>query len=186
METKVKIEISNRHVHLTKETYELLFDEKLTKVKDLSQKGEFASNQKVTLTIGDKQIDGVRIIGPFRSYNQVEISHKDALGLGINPPVRASGNLDGAAQIIVKTPKASVVVNGCIIAQRHVHLSPEDAKRLGLGDKQKVTLKIDGDKSGTMDVYTKVSDNGAFFVHIDTDDANCFLINSLDEGTLIY
>lgn len=185
MEEKVKIGVSGRHVHLTQEVYDLLFNEPLTKDYDLNQVGEFASNQKVTILTKDGEIENVRVLGPFRKYNQVEISHKDAMKLNLNPPVRASGDLLGAEEIILKTNKALVRVRACILAQRHVHMNKEVAQKLGVADKQKVQIKIDGERSGIIDAYVKISENGYFEAHVDTDDANAFLLNDNAEGTLI-
>ena len=185
MKEKVSIGVSARHVHLTKEVYEKLFEEPLTKEKDLNQIGEFASVQKLTLVNGDKEIAGVRVLGPFRSYNQVEISKKDAMTLKVAPPVRASGDILGASEITLKTDKASVTLNACILAQRHVHMTPADAQRFGVIDGQKVQIKIDGERSGIIDAFVKISDNAYFEVHVDTDDSNAFLLGSDSEGTLI-
>lgn len=182
---KVKIEVSNRHIHLTKETYDKLFDEDLNKVKDLSQTGEFASDKLVTLYNDNYKIENVRILGPLRSYDQIEISHNDALKFKIEPPVRASGDLNGALSLHVKTPKADIEVGGVILAQRHIHLNPSDAVKLGVTNGQKVKVEVSGDKSGVMDAYTKISDKGVYVMHIDTDDANSFLIKNNDEGDLI-
>ncbi|MBQ6841309.1 MAG: propanediol utilization protein [Bacilli bacterium] len=185
MEEKVTIGISNRHIHLTKEVYDMLFDEPLELDRPLNQPGEFASKQKLTICNGEKEISGVRVLGPFRNYNQVEISRKDALSLKINPPVRASGDLQGALPIVLKTDKAAVLVNACILAQRHVHMSPLKAQALGVVDKQRVQIKIIGDRSGIIDAYVKISDNGYYEAHVDTDDACAFLLDSEAEGTLI-
>ena len=185
MKEKVSIGVSARHVHLTKEVYEKLFEEPLTKEKDLNQIGEFASVQKLTLVNGDKEIAGVRVLGPFRSYNQVEISKKDAMTLKVAPPVRASGDILGASEITLKTDKASVTLNACILAQRHVHMTPADAQRFGVIDGQKVQIKIDGERSGIIDAFVKISDNAYFEAHVDTDDSNAFLLGSDSEGTLI-
>lgn len=182
---KVSFGISNRHIHVTKEVYDLLFDEEINVDKYLNQKGEFASDKKVTLVANGHEIQGVRILGPFRKYNQVEISHNDALKFKLNPPVRASGDLEGAETITVRTEKGEVEIKGCILAQRHIHMTPEEAKNLGVEDKQKVSIKIDGERSGIIDAYVKVSDNAYFECHLDTDDANAFIIKSGDEGTLI-
>ena len=186
METKVTIGVSNRHIHLTEETYKLLFDEEVTKFKDLNQLGEFASNQKVTLKTENYEIPGVRLLGPFRKYNQVEISHNDALKFKINPPVRKSGDLEGAAEITIATAKAEVTLPVAILAQRHVHMNPAKAAELGVEDNQKVYVNVTGDKGGIMEAFVKISDNGFYEMHIDTDDANSFLINNdNNEGTLI-
>ena len=182
---EIVIGISNRHVHLTKEVYDMLFDEELTVDYKLNQPGEFASNQRLTICACEKEITNVRVLGPFRKYNQVEVSRKDALHLGINPPVRESGNLEGAAIITLKTKKASITLPSAIIAQRHVHISQEKAKELGVEDKQKVQIKITGEKSGIIDSYVKISENGYFEAHIDTDDASAFLLENGMKGELI-
>lgn len=182
---KIKVQISNRHVHLTKETYEKLFDEPLTKKKELNQIGQFAANQTVDILTDKFEFNNVRIVGPFRSYDQVEISKNDARKLGINPPVRTSGDLKDSESIVIRTSKASVVLNeGCIIADRHVHFSVDDAKEYGVNDRDKLKLHIMGEKRGTIEVFAKVSNDGFFEVHLDTDDANAFLLNSNDEVIL--
>ena len=185
MEKKVSIRLSNRHVHLTKEVYELLFDEEMTKRNDLSQPGQFVSNQKLSILVNDKRIDNIVVMGPFREYNQVEVSMKDARGLGVKPPVRRSGDLNGALDVILETPKASVSVKAMILANRHLHISDKDADILGLKDKQIIQVKIPGDRSGIVDVEVKTTIDGVMEVHLDTDDGNAFLINDGDEGTLI-
>lgn len=177
---KVEVEISNRHVHLTKEIYDLLFDEEINKIKDLSQTGEFVTDKVVTIINNENEINNVKLLGPLRSYNQVEVSRKDAIKLGINPSVRRSGDLKDAEKITIRTPKGEVTLNSCIIAQRHIHVNTNEAKKLGLEDKMLVSVKVPGDKSGVMDAYVKVSDNGVFKMHIDTDDAAAFLINQND------
>jgi putative phosphotransacetylase len=185
MEYSVNVKISNRHVHLTEETYKLLFDEELTKKNDLNQIGQFAANQTLTIINGDKYIENVRIVGPFRDYNQVEISKRDARALGLNPPVRRSGDLDDSLNITLKTDKASVEVKGLIISNRHVHVNTSDAPKYGVVDKQPVKIKVNGDKGGIMDAEVKVSDDGYYELHIDTDDANSFLLENDDKVTLI-
>jgi len=185
MEFDVNIRVSNRHVHLRKETYDMLFEEPIEKKYDLNQIGEFASNQTLTIRLGDKIIEKVRVLGPFRKYDQVEISKRDARLLGVNPPVRASGDLEDALEITLETEKASVIVKGLIIANRHVHMSYDDAKKYGVVDKQKVNIKIDNDKAGIVLAEVKVSDTGYYEVHFDTDDANAFLIEDNDKAKMI-
>ncbi len=185
METKVIIEVSNRHVHLSRETYNKLFDTPLNKVKDLSQKNMYVSDKTVTIYTDSYEFNNVKILGPLRDYDQVEISHNDALKLHIDPPVRASGDLNGASLIHIKTAKADIELEAAIIAQRHIHMSPEDAMKYGVVNGQKVKVKIEGNKSGEMDAYIKVSEDGVYYMHIDTDDANAFILKNLDEGTLI-
>lgn len=176
------IAISNRHVHLTQEVYEQLFDEPLTLKRALNQVGEYAAMQTVTLKTPKAIIENVRVIGPLRKYTQVEISRTDAITLGINPPVRESGNLDNSEAITIVGPKGEITLeNVCIQAERHVHMNEAKAKELGLKHKDLVKIKIDNDKGGVMEVHVKVSPNGFFEIHIDKDDANCFLLNTGDE-----
>lgn len=185
MEYTIKARISNRHVHLTEEVYNALFDEPLTKRNDLNQFGEFASNQTLTIKNDDKLISNVRVLGPFRKYNQIEVSRRDARTLGLNPPVRKSGNLINSLEITLETEKNSLKVKGLIIANRHVHMNKSDALKYGVIDNQKVQIKVNGDKSGIMDAVVKISENGYCELHIDTDDANAFLINDNDDVTMI-
>ncbi len=185
MEYKINARVSNRHVHLTKEVYEQLFDGELTVRNYLNQKGEYASTEVVTISCGDKKIENVRVLGPFRSYNQVEISRLDARVLGVNPPVRRSGDLQDSLEITLETEKNKVTVKGLIIANRHVHLNSLDKEKYGVEDGDMVKIKIDGAKSGIIDAMVKISDNGYYELHLDTDDANAFLLNDGDEVTLI-
>lgn len=179
------IAVSNRHVHLTKETYNLLFDEPITMKKPLNQIGEFASNQTLTIKTAKSSMENVRVLGPFRKYNQVEISRNDAYKLGINPPVRQSGDLEDSETITLIGPKGEVTLNNaCIQAERHVHMNPSKAEELGLKNEDLVKLIVTNDKGGIMEAFVKVSDNGFYEVHIDTDDANCFLLNTGDEVEL--
>ncbi len=184
MEEKVSINISARHVHLTKEAHEILFDHELTVRNPLNQIGQFAANETVTVKTEHGIFENVRIIGPLRSYNQVEMSSTDARKLGINPPVRKSGNLDGAEIVTICTEKGEVTAPCCIIADRHVHMNPEKASELGVVDDEILKLEILGDKHGIIDVHAKVSDDGYYEVHLDTDDANAFLIKAGDTGII--
>lgn len=184
MEEKVKINISARHVHLTKETCNILFGHDLSIRNHLNQVGQFAANETVTLKTSKGIIENVRIIGPLRKYNQVEIAQSDARKLGLKPPVRKSGNIKNSEVITICTEKGEVTLECCIIADRHVHFDPETASKLGVVDDEKLKLAIPGVKSGMIDVKAKVSSDGYFEVHLDTDDANAFLINPGDEGIL--
>ena len=184
MEEKIigKIAVSNRHVHLTKEVYDLLFDEPLSIKRPLNQIGEFAAFQTVTLKSDKAEISHVRVIGPLRKYTQVEISRTDAISLGLNPPVRQSGDLEDSETITIIGPKGSVTLdNVCIQAERHIHMNKNKAEELGLKHEDMVHILIDNDKGGVMDAFVKVSDNGFYEIHIDKDDANCFLLNTGDE-----
>ena len=184
MEEKVSMNISARHVHLTKEAHAKLFDHDLTVRNPLNQVGQFAANETVTVKTDKGGFENVRIIGPLRSYNQVELSMTDARKLGIKPPVRKSGNLNGAEMVTIATEKGEITEACCIIADRHVHMNPAKAQELGVVDDEVLKLAIPGDKSGVIDVHAKVSDDGYYEVHLDTDDANAFLINPGDIGTL--
>lgn len=180
------IAVSNRHVHLTKEIYEKLFDEPISMKKPLNQIGEFASMQTLTIKTEKSEIEKVRVLGPFRKYNQVEISRNDAYKLGINPPVRQSGDLEDSESIKLIGPKGEVTLdNACIQAERHIHMNPKKAEELGLKNEDLVKLIIDNDKGGVMEAFVKVSDNGFFEIHIDTDDANCFLLKTGDEVEIV-
>ncbi len=175
------IAISNRHVHLTKEIYDKLFDEPISIKRPLNQIGEYASMQTVTLKTDKGVIEHVRVIGPLRKYNQVEISRTDAILLGLNPPVRQSGDVEDSEAITIIGPKGEVhLENGCIQAERHVHMNPKKALELGLKHEDLVKLKVENDKGGVMEAFVKVTDNGFFEIHIDKDDANCFMLNTGD------
>ena len=185
MEVLISARVSNRHIHLNKETYELLFDSELTKKNDLNQVGEFASNEFVTIKNGDKEIEGIRVVGPLRPYNQIEVSLTDARKLGLIPPVKRSGDVEDSLNITLKTNKGEVETNGLVLAKRHVHMNSSDAEKYGVSDKQVVKIKIDGERSGVIDAEVKVSDNGFMELHLDTDEANAFLIKDNDKVTMI-
>ena len=185
MEYDINIRVSNRHVHLTKETYELLFDEPLVKKYDLNQVGEFASIQTVTIRSEDKVLENVRVCGPFRKYNQIELSKRDARSLGLNPPVKRSGDLEDSLVVTLETAKGSVNTNGCIIMSRHIHMTSDDALKYGVINQQIVGIKIDNEKGGIAMAEVKISDNGYYEAHFDTDDANAFLIEDNDKAKMI-
>lgn len=184
MNEKVKINISARHVHLTKEAINLLFGHDLTVRNYLNQVGQFASEETVAIKTDCGVFEHVRVVGPARSYNQVEISKSDARKLNLNPPVRKSGNLLNSEEITIETSRGSIKENCCIIADRHVHFSPEDAKKYGITDGDNLKLSIEGEKSGVILVKAKVSADGFFEAHLDTDDANAFLIDNDTLGIL--
>lgn len=185
MEYDINVKISNRHVHLTKDTYEKLFAEEISVKNNLNQIGEFASNQVVTIRVNDKTIENVRVVGPFRNYNQVEISKRDARVLNVFPPVRRSGDLEDSLDVIIETPKGSVKTNGLIISNRHVHINTKDKEKFGVEDKQIVKIEIPGPKKGMIEAEVKISDNGFYELHIDTDDGNAFLLENDDKLKMI-
>lgn len=185
---KISIGVSNRHVHLCESDFKTLFGEEcaLEVVKKLSQPGEFASNCKVTLKTTKDVIENVRVVGPIRKYTQVEISKTDSFKLGLNPPVRDSGDLKGSLGITIIGPKGEINLDeGCIIATRHIHITPKEMKEYGFSGEE-VSVRIDGEKGGILNhVRLKVSDSYAFELHLDTDDANAFLVKSGDVATII-
>lgn len=173
---RIPVEISARHIHLSKEDFEKLFgkDKNLTLIKELSQPGEFASEQKLTLINNDKKIENVRILGPFRKYSQAEISITDAYNLKLNPMprIRISGDLADTGKILVKNSESSVEIS-CIIAKRHIHCSVEEAKELNVSNNQKVSVEIPGERNLIFnDVLAKVSENYRLALHLDTDEGN--------------
>ena len=183
---KVSIGVSNHHVHLTKEDYDILFDEEMTVRNNINQPGQFASNQMVDI-IGEKgELKNLRVLGPFRDYTQVEISKTDAYKLGINPPVRDSGDLRGAIMVTIIGPKGSIEREAAIIADRHIHVDKKIRQEKKLEGIDFVKVKVEGEKGGILDdVRLKDSDDAYFEMHLDTDDANAFLLKNNDEVEII-
>ena len=180
---KVLLGISNRHVHLTEEDYNVLFgDEPLGVVKELVQPGQFSSDKKVSLKTEKRTIDNVRLLGPLRNYTQVEISKTDSFSLGLNPPIRNSGDLDGAETITIVGPNGEVTKPCCIIANRHLHINPAQRQELGLVGVEKVCARITGEKDTVFqDVYIKESPDFTLELHLDTDDGNGAFAKSGEE-----
>lgn len=185
---KVNIGVSNRHVHLKKEDLECLFghDYELIQDRELTQPGMYAAKEKVTIKTAKGEISNVRVLGPLRNYTQVEISKTDAYKLGINPPIRTSGDVEGSAEVTILGPVGSITIPSCIIANRHIHISKKDAEEYGFQDGQLVSVKVDTEKGGTFDhVHVKVSEEAFFELHLDTDDGNGFLIKPNTMGEII-
>ncbi len=180
------VHISNRHVHLTKEHFEILFGEnaQLTKYRDLFQPGQFAANETVSILGPKGKFDNVRIVGPLRKYTQVEISKGDSFVLGVNPPIRDSGNLEGSAPITIIGPKGKIELKeGCIIALRHIHFTPEDAEKLGIKDKDFVKILVGkgkGRETIFSDVICRVSKEYATECHLDIEEANAANVSNDD------
>lgn len=187
MEIKTTVGVSNRHVHLSEADFKALFgDTTLTKLRDINQIGQFAANEVVCIKTDRNKIEKVRIIGPLRSYTQVEISKTDAYQLGINPPIRKSGDIKDSESITIVGPKGQITIQeGCIIANRHVHFTKEMATEFNLVDDQKILVKINTEKSGIIEAFVKISDDAYFELHLDTDDANAFLLKNNDEVDLV-
>ena len=180
---KVSVGISNHHVHVTKEDYIKLFGkDDFTIRNSLKQPGQFACCEKVIVKGLKGLIENVVIVGPFREYTQVEISKTDSYILGVNPPVADSGDLSEACLLTIIGPNGQIERKCGIIARRHIHIDENIRKEKKLLNVKEVKLKISGEKSGIIDhVYLKDSDKAFFEVHLDTDDANAFLINNNDE-----
>ena len=177
MEKKILVETSARHVHLSQADMETLLGKgnELTVKKMLSQPGQFASNERISLVGPKGTIKNVLILGPVRPATQVEISLTDARALGISVPVRESGDIAGSTALTLVGPAGEVAITeGAIAAKRHIHLDPATADELGVTDKQVVSAKVctDGRSLTFGDVVVRVSDKFAPAVHIDTDEAN--------------
>jgi putative phosphotransacetylase len=174
---RILLGISNRHIHLTSKTFHQLFGEKaeFESMRPLYQPGEFASVHTLTV-VGPKlrSIPGVRILGPLRKYDQVEVSLTDAIFLGIDPPVTNSGNLKEAAPLTLVGPNGSVYLEKCaIVANRHLHMTTGDAGRLGVKEGDFCKVRIGGEKSTVFEnVLVRTNDNWKIQLHLDTDDAN--------------
>ena len=171
------VETSARHVHVSQEDLEILFGKgyELTKKKDLSQPGQYACEERVTVVGSKKELAGVSILGPVRPATQVEISLTDARSIGVAAPIRESGDIAGSGACKLVGPAGEVELKeGVIAAKRHIHATPEDAEKLGVQDKDVVSVKIEtGERSLVFgDVVVRVSPKFALAMHIDTDESN--------------
>lgn len=181
---QVPVGVSARHIHLTQADVETLFGEgyQLTKKKDLMG-GQYACNETVTIVgLKLRAIENVRVLGPVRKASQVEISATDAMKLGIKAPIRESGNVAGSAPIAVVGPKGAIYMKeGCIVAMRHIHMSPADAVAAGVHDGDIVSVKADNER-GTVFNHVKIRVNESFTLemHIDTDEANAAQLKTGD------
>nr|WP_230497036.1 phosphate propanoyltransferase [Pseudoneobacillus rhizosphaerae] len=186
---EVPIAVSNRHIHLSKEHVERLFGRnyQLNKWKDLSQPGQFASKETVTL-IGPKgKLEKVRVLGPARGDTQIEISLFDGYTLGITPPIRDSGDIDGTPSVNIQGPRGQLKVDqGLICAARHIHMNPDDATRFQVTNGQRVQVKVTGQRGVIFEnVLIRVSPKYKLEMHIDVDEANAAQIKNGQWGVLI-
>jgi putative phosphotransacetylase len=183
----IPIAVSARHIHLSQEHVEELFGAgyKLTKKKDLSQPNQFAANETVMIAGPRGSIEHVRVLGPARTSTQAEVSWTDAMKLGVKPPLCDSGNISGSAPFTLIGPNGSLYINeGLIIAQAHIHMDPDDAKRLGVESGEYVTVVVDGVRPiAYRNVKIRVSERYRLEMHIDTDEANAGFIT---KGTIGY
>lgn len=183
----VELEASGRHVHVTKEQALTLFGHPLTPKRPLSQPGQYLAEERVTV-IGPKgEFENVAVLGPERREAQVEISLTDGRTLGIDPPVRLSGDVAGSPGAVLVGPRGRVeLTQGVVAAQRHIHLTPEDAARFGVRDKQVVKLQALTDRPLTFsDVAVRVSPEFASFAHLDYDEANACGFRKGDLGRIV-
>ncbi|MBD5160151.1 MAG: phosphate propanoyltransferase [Ruminococcus sp.] len=177
MSEKFIVETSARHVHVTQEHLEILFGKghELTKKKDLSQPGQFACEERVTVVGPKKELANVSILGPVRPETQVELSATDARSIGISAPIRESGDIAGSGACKLIGPAGEIEISeGVIVAKRHIHLTPSDAEELGVTDKQVVWVKVETPERSAVlgDVVCRVSEKYARAMHIDTDESN--------------
>ncbi len=183
---KVLVETSSRHVHVTKEHLEILFGKgaELHNKRNLSQPGQFLSEEKVTLVGPKREIAGVSILGPERPATQVELSFTDARTLGITAPIRESGDVAGSAPLKIVGPAGEVEISeGAIIAKRHIHMTPVEASQFGFEDKEIVSVTVQGDRAITFDeVVIRVSDKFAPAMHVDTDESNAAALSGTVYG----
>lgn len=177
MSNKILIETSARHIHVSAEALEVLFGKgaELTKKKDLSQPGQYACEERVTIVGPKKQLANVSILGPVRPATQVELSATDARSIGVPVVIRESGDIAGTPGCKIIGPAGEIEISeGVIVAQRHIHMIPETAEKLGLKNKDVVWVKAETDGRTAIlgDVVVRVSENFADAMHIDTDESN--------------
>ncbi|CBL17757.1 PduL/EutD family phosphate acyltransferase [Ruminococcus champanellensis] len=190
MSKKFIVETSARHVHLTQEHLEALFGKgaTLTHKKDLSQPGQFACEERVTIVGPKRELAGVSILGPVRPATQVELSATDARSIGVDAPIRESGDIAGSGACKIIGSKGEIEISeGVIVAKRHIHLTPADAEELGVKDKEIVWVKLDTDgrKAILGDVVVRVSEKFARAMHIDTDESNAVSAPRSLEGEIV-
>ncbi|MBR5452214.1 MAG: phosphate propanoyltransferase [Clostridia bacterium] len=190
MANQFLVEVSARHAHVTKEVLEVLFGagHELTPKKDLSQPGQYACEERITVVGPKKELAGVSILGPTRPETQVELSLTDARSIGIKAPVRESGDIKGSGACKLVGPCGEVELEeGVIVAKRHIHMTPEDAAVLGVKDTQIVKVALDNEGRSTIygDVVVRVSPKYALAMHIDTDEANAAGVPGSCMGTIV-
>ncbi|MCL2390805.1 MAG: phosphate propanoyltransferase [Endomicrobia bacterium] len=187
---RVTVNVSNRHIHLSREHVDVLFgkDYVLTKQKTLMQPHQFAANETLTVIGPRSEIDGVRIVAPERNQTQIEMTVSDARRLGIPVPLRLSGDLKGSAPAVLKGPKGTVELKeGAIVAKRHIHLSETDASEMNLKTGDIVSIKISGERALTYDnaVIRVDEKNAEAECHLDIEEANAALIKNGDKADII-
>ena len=190
MAMNVLVETSARHIHVSQEHLEILFGKgyELTKKKDLSQPGQYACAERVDIVGPKKTLAGVSILGPVRPETQVELSLTDARSIGVAAPIRESGDIAGSGACKMVGPCGEVELSeGVIVAKRHIHMTTADAERMGLSDKQVVSVQVPSNGRALIfgDVVVRVSDKYALAMHIDTDESNAGAIAPNTMGTIL-
>ena len=185
----IPVGVSARHLHLSREHLDALFGKgyELTKKKELSQPGQYASEETVDIMTTKGAFTRVRILGPVRKETQIEISLTDSLKLGITPPIRDSGNLEGSPGVVLVGPNGTITLDkGAIVALRHIHMTPADAAHFGVKDKDIVQVECCGERAMTMgQVLIRVNEQYALEMHVDTDESNAACLKTGMKLTLI-
>jgi putative phosphotransacetylase len=185
----IPVAVSARHIHLSQEDVEALFGAgyQLTQKAELSQPGQFAANETVTIAGTKGSIRNVRVLGPARGRTQIEISQTDAIALGYRPPVRQSGDISESSPCTILGPKGTITIpEGLIIAQRHIHMTPADADQLSVKDGDYVSVFIESERPVTFEeVLIRVNERYKLEMHIDTDEANSALVQKGQTGRLV-
>lgn len=185
----IPVGISNRHLHLSKKDLDVLFGQgyELTKIKDLSQPGQYACKETVTICGPKGAIEKVRVLGGLRSKTQVEVSAGDCRTLGVVPHVRLSGDLSNTPKVTLIGPKGSVEIQeGLVVSQRHIHMTPQDAKNLGVCDGDIVSIKFDDVRGGIYDnVAIRANDASKLECHLDTEEANAMGMSSKSKVIIV-
>jgi acetate kinase len=190
-EAPIPIAVSARHIHLTEASFQTLFGagKTPTKHRDISQPGQYACEEKVNLVGPRGRIDGVRLLGPLRPKDQIEISRTDEFKLGVDAPIRDSGKVEGSAPVVVEGPAGTLQLReGLICAKRHIHMAPADAERFDVRDGDEVSVAVSGGERDLVfgDVLIRVSPKFVLEMHIDTDEANAAELNQGAAGDLVY
>ncbi|MHA1449583.1 MAG: phosphate propanoyltransferase [Candidatus Hodarchaeales archaeon] len=185
----IPVALSARHVHINQDDFFKLFGSgaKLHELRPLSQPGQFAAEETVDLVGPKRVLYGVRILGPFRSNTQVEISRSDGYVLGVNPPIRISGNIKGTPGIKMIGPHGAIEIDeGVICSSRHIHMTPEDAIRYGVKDRQVVAVRFPGKRAGILEeVVIRVNPQYSTEFHLDLDEGNALGLKDGDTGILM-
>ncbi len=189
MAIKIPVEVSARHIHLSQRDLGTLFGPgyQFKKLRQLTQPSDFAAQETLTVKAGDRELKNVRIVGPTRPQTQVELSLTDAFSLGINPPIRISGDLDRSVGAILVGPRGEIEIKrGVIAAARHLHCATDEAKKLGIKDKMLVSVKIEGPREIVFrNVKVRVRDDYSLCMHLDTDEGNAAAVGRAGIGYLI-